>query len=327
MTYQPYDFKRVQPQPPSSCPRPGIRERPLDDFQFRTIPDGLPPSNFDATQDIPLLSQSISKNCLALFLDLIKNLNDSSDCPNDIRTFIRATDPDNIMLYYNIVQHENASRAKAITFNTYDELEEEVLEPIRSRFDLVFIGSNLWKEDMECMEWLDQRENDSVLYINFGSITPLSPDQTVEFAWGLSHSNHHFLWIIRPDMMNGKGSVLQEGFLVETKGSGLMVGWCLQEQVLAHPAGGGFLTHCGWNSTVETISSGVPMVCCPFLAEQQTTLEIEGDGTRGEVEKLVRVMMEGEKGENMRRKALEWKEKAHLAAKPGGSSFNNSGQS
>ncbi|XP_022867885.1 7-deoxyloganetin glucosyltransferase-like, partial [Olea europaea var. sylvestris] len=241
----------------------------------------------------------------------------------------------------------------AIIFNTFDELEEEVLEAIRAKYNRVYtigpiqllekeiyeqnlksIGSNLWKEDMECLNWLDQRKNDSVLYINFGSITPLSPDQKVEFAWGLAKSNHHFLWIIRPDLMNGKGSILPEGFLEETKGRGLMVGWCPQEQVLAHPAIGGFLTHCGWNSTIETISEGVPMVCWPFFAEQQTNcryackkwdigVEIEGNVTRGKVEKMVRVMMEGEKGKEMRKKALEWEEKAQLAAKHGGSSYQN----
>ncbi|KAL8536191.1 hypothetical protein ACS0TY_011724 [Phlomoides rotata] len=403
----------------------------LPDFQFRTIPDGLPPpSNADATQDIPLLSQSISKNCLTPFLDLINNLNDSHDCPNvscivsdgvmsftldaaeklnipevlffttsacgfmgylyypelvsrglvpfkdescftngyldteidwipgmkgirlrDIPTFIRTTDPDDIMLNYNIVQHENASRAKAVIINTFDDLETEVLEAIRGRFESVYtigplqllekeiyqkkkltsIGSSLWKEDVECLKWLDERESNSVLYINFGSITPLSPSQMVEFAWGLAKSNHYFLWIIRPDLMNGKASVLPEGFLEETEGRGLMVGWCPQEQVLAHAAVGGFLTHCGWNSTVETVSEGVPILCWPFFAEQQTNcryactkwgigVEIEGEVSRGKVEKMVKLMMEGKE---MREKALGWREKAHLAAKPGGSSYRN----
>ncbi|KAL9174536.1 hypothetical protein ABFS82_02G058500 [Erythranthe guttata] len=187
---------------------------------------------------------------------------------------------------------------------------------------------------MECLDWLDKKQNDAVLYINFGSITPLSPGQMVEFAWGLAQSNHHFLWIIRPDLVDGKGSVLPEGFLEETKGRGLLVGWCPQEKVLAHAAVGGFLTHCGWNSTVETISEGVPMVCWPFFAEQQTNcryackewgigVEIEGDVTRGKVERMVKVMMEGEEGVVMRKKAAEWKEKACAAAKPGGSSYRN----
>ncbi|CAI9764485.1 unnamed protein product [Fraxinus pennsylvanica] len=405
----------------------------IEDFQFRTIPDGLPPpSNSDATQDIPALSESITKNCLGPFLELIQNLNDSSECPKvscivsdgvmsftldaaeklgipevvffttsacgfmgylyygelvargyvpfkdesfftngyldteidwipgmkgirlrDFPSFIRTTDSNDIMLNYNIVQHKNASRAKAIILNTYDELEVEVLEAIRAKFNLVYtigpiqllekeiyeqqlksIGSNLWKEDMGCLDWLDQRENDSVLYINFGSITPLSADQMVEFAWGVANSNQYFLWIIRPDMMSSKGTILPEGFLETTKGRGIIVEWCSQEQVLAHNAIGGFLTHCGWNSTIETISEGVPMICWPFFAEQQTNcryacakwdigIEIEGDVTREKVEELVRVMMEGEKGKEMRKKALDWKNKAQLAAKPNSSSYNN----
>ncbi|KAL6545802.1 hypothetical protein OROGR_009676 [Orobanche gracilis] len=407
----------------------------LNDFQFKTIPDGLPTSNSDATQDIPLLSQSMSENCLAPFSDLINSLNDSSsDSPNvscivsdgvmsftldaaeklgipevvffttsacgfmgylhygelvargyvpfkdescftngyldteidwipgmkgirlrDLPTFIRTSDPDDIMLNYNITQHKNASRAKAIIINTFDELEDEVLQAVRSKFENVYtigplqllekeiykkklnsgsIGSNLWKEDTSCLDWLNQKLENSVLYINFGSITPLSPVQMVEFAWGLANSNHQFLWIIRPDLMNGEGSVLPEGFVDVTEGRGLMVAWCPQEQVLGHEAVGGFLTHCGWNSTIETVSEGVPMVCWPFFAEQQTNcryacvnwgigVEIEGEVTRGKVEEMVRVMMEGGKGKEMREKALEWKEKARLAVKAGGSSYCN----
>ncbi|EYU45236.1 hypothetical protein MIMGU_mgv1a024522mg, partial [Erythranthe guttata] len=96
------------------------------------------------------------------------------------------------------------------------------------------IGSNLWKEDMECLEWLDKKQNDAVLYINFAALR----------RHRRGKCNHQFLWIIRPDLVDGKGSVLPEGFLEETKGRGLLVGWCPQEKVLAHAAVGGFLTHC-----------------------------------------------------------------------------------
>lgn len=274
----------------------------------------------------------------------------------DMPTFIRTTDPDDIMLNYNIVQHENAGRSTAVVFNTFDELEADVLEAIQARFSDVYtvgplqlvekeingpdsaasIGSNLWKEDLECLKWLDGQEAESVLYINFGSITPLSAAQMAEFAWGLAGSGRRFLWVIRPDLVAGKGAVLPEGFAEETEGRGMTVGWCRQEAVLAHAAVGGFLTHCGWNSTLEAVAEGVPMVCWPFFAEQQTNCryacsggawgvgaEIEGEVTRWEVERVVRMVMEGEKGKEMRRRAVEWKIRARAAAARGGSSYEN----
>lgn len=93
----------------------------------------------------------------------------------------------------------------------------------------------------------------------------MTPQQMVEFAWGLANSEKTFLWIIRPDL-----SVLPAEFVEATKERGLLASWCQQEEVLKHPAIGGFLTHSGWNSTIESVCSGVPMVCWPFFAEQQT---------------------------------------------------------
>ncbi|XP_073022048.1 7-deoxyloganetin glucosyltransferase-like [Primulina eburnea] len=404
----------------------------LEDFRFRTIPDGLPPSDKDATQDIPQLCDSLRRNGLPPFLELIKNLNESPDYPKvscivsdavmsftldaaeqlgilevvfyttsacgfmaychfrelvargifplkdesyltngyletkldwvpgmknirlrDFPSFIRSTDPDEIMVHYNILQTKNVSRAKAVIINTYEELEKDVVHALSQKFDRVHtigplhllervvqnpeiksIGPSLWKENEECMEWLDQREPNSVLYVNFGSITVLSPAQLLEFAWGLANSDQQFLWIIRPDLVSGDKAILPEEYSKEVKDRAMMVEWCSQEQVLAHPSVGGFLTHSGWNSTIECISEGVPMICWPFFAEQQTNcryacteweigLEIEGDVEREKVANLVKVLMEGEKGKEMRKKALEWKDKAQLAAKPGGSSYNN----
>lgn len=271
----------------------------------------------------------------------------------DFPSFIRTTDPKDIMVNYNILQTKNASRAKAVIINTCDDLEKEVVEAIREKFKRVCtigplqllehqiknpklksIGSSLWKEDDDCIEWLDKKPPNSVLDVNFGSITILSAKQLLEFAWGLANSNQHFLWIIRPDLVSGESAILPEEYSREIEGRALMVEWCNQEQVLAHPSVGGFLTHSGWNSTIECISEGVPMICWPFFAEQQTNcryactewetgLEIEGEVTREKVAKLVKILMEGEKGKEMGKKALEWKEKARLAVKPGGSSYQN----
>ncbi|KAI3445746.1 hypothetical protein Pfo_002411 [Paulownia fortunei] len=270
----------------------------------------------------------------------------------DFPSFIRTTDPDDIMVNYNMLQTKNASRAKAVIINTYDELEKGVLEALRQKFDQVLsigplhllervvknpvksMGSSLWKEDDACIPWLDQRAPGSVLYVNFGSITVVSTQQLLEFAWGLANSNHYFLWVVRPDLVSGESTILPKDYSKEIEGRAMMVGWCSQEQVLAHPSVGGFLTHSGWNSTIECVSEGVPMICWPFFAEQQTNcryacanweigLEIKGEVRRDKVADLVKVLMEGDKGKEMRKKALEWKDKAQSAAKPGGSSHYN----
>lgn len=196
------------------------------------------------------------------------------------------------------------------------------------------IGSSLWKEEPECFQWLDSRKPRSVVYVNFGSITVMTPQQHTEFAWGLANSKQTFLWVIRPDLVLGEKVTLTQDYVGETKERGLMVRWCQQEQVLSHPSIGGFLTHSGWNSMMESLSGGVPMICWPFFAEQQTNcsycckewgvgMEIDSNVKREDVEKLVRELMEGERGMAMQEKAKEWKRKAEEACEIQGSSYLN----
>ena len=91
----------------------------------------------------------------------------------------------------------------------------------------------------------------------------------VEFAWGLAGSGSSFLWIVRPDVVVGSDSAaLPREFFEEVKERGMVTTWCPQERVLGHPSVGAFLTHCGWNSTLEGIGAGVPLVTCPLFAEQ-----------------------------------------------------------
>ncbi|KAK2659779.1 hypothetical protein Ddye_006312 [Dipteronia dyeriana] len=130
------------------------------------------------------------------------------------------------------------------------------------------IKSNLWKEQPRCLEWLDTKESNSVVYVNFGSVTIMT-EQLVEFAWGLANSKHNFLWVIRPDLVIGESAILPPEFVSETKEWSLLASWCSQEQVLNYPPIGGFLTNSSWNSTIECLRSGVPMLCWPFF-EQQT---------------------------------------------------------
>ncbi|CAA7395124.1 unnamed protein product [Spirodela intermedia] len=404
----------------------------IPDFKFRTIPDGLPSSDGDCTQDTASLCESTKNNCLAPFRELLAALNASCEAPlvtcivsdrgmnftldaakeigvpevwlcttsacgylcylhfrelvdrgltpvkamerltkeylntpinwipgmpnlrlRDLPSFWRTTDPDDFMMKFIVQMSEDCSRASAVVFNTFDDLEAPVLQALASfvppaytigplpllvqqlpHRPVAMVGSSLWKEDNNCLEWLDRRKPESVVYVNFGSITVMTNEQLVEFAWGLADSNQDFLWIIRPDLVKGESAVLPEEFLREIEDRGLLAIWCSQEKVLGHPAVGGFLTHSGWNSTLESICSGVPMICWPFFAEQQTNcryscavwgigMEIDGDVRREEVRSLIAELMEGEKGKEMRRRAREWKERAVDATKPGGTSSRN----
>ncbi|XP_034197472.1 7-deoxyloganetin glucosyltransferase-like [Prunus dulcis] len=273
----------------------------------------------------------------------------------DLPSFLRTTDPEDVMLSFALGVVERASKASAIILNTYDTLEYKVLEALSSMFPPIYtigpnhllvnkivpqntilssIGSSLWKEEPECLQWLDSKEPDSVVYVNFGSITVMTPQQLVEFAWGLANSKKPFLWTIRPDLVKDDAAIFPSEFTQETKQRGLLVSWAPQEEVLNHPSIGGFLTHSGWNSTIESLSAGVPMVIWPFFADQQTNcwflctqwgvgLEIDSNVKRSEVEKLVRELMSGEKGKEMRKNAMEWKRKAEEATGPRGSSLLN----
>ncbi|KDP40910.1 hypothetical protein JCGZ_24909 [Jatropha curcas] len=274
----------------------------------------------------------------------------------DFPALIRTTDGNDFFLNFAIREVEGASKASAIILNTFDDLERQVLVSLSSVFtppiytigplDLLLdkiaprnnltsnIGSNLWKEDHESLQWLNSKKPDSVLYVNFGSMINLTPQELVEFAWGLANSKKDFLWIIRPDLVNDKSVVLPQDFLLEVKERGLIASWCPQEEILKHPSIGGFLSHMGWNSTIESLSSGVAMVCWPFLGEQPTNCwfacnewgigtEMDSSVKRDEIEKVVRVLMEGEKGKEMKKKAAEWKRKAEEAIAPDGKSVLN----
>ncbi|KAL6962348.1 7-deoxyloganetin glucosyltransferase [Sarracenia purpurea var. burkii] len=178
------------------------------------------------------------------------------------------------------------------------------------------MGSNLRKEDLECLGWLNSKKPNSVVYVNFGSVTVMTPTQLVKFAWGLANSIQTFLWIIRPDLVAGDTTLLPSEFVAATKERSFITSWCPQEQVLAHPSIGGFLTHCRWNSTIESFPTECPMVIWPFFAEQQTNCwsccsewgigrEIDSNIKRDEVESLVRELVVGEKGKEMMKKSMK----------------------
>ncbi|KAK3423553.1 hypothetical protein EUGRSUZ_F00346 [Eucalyptus grandis] len=290
-------------------------------------------------------------NILDTIIDWIPEMRNI--CLGELLSFLRTPDPDDLMINFCLRETERAKRASAIVFNTFDRLEHEVLDALKAMVPPIYtlgplhilteqlpdddtksIGSNPWKEDLGCLEWLDSNPPVSVVYVNFGSITVMSPAQLGELAWGLANSGQAFLWVIRPDLVLGNMAILPPDFLAATRQRSLLVSWCPQERVLNHPAVGGFLTHGGWKSTIESIVAGVPVVCWPFFVEQQRNcwysceewgigLEIDDDVKRDEVERQVRELMEGERGKAMKRKVMEWQEMAREAARPSGSSCSN----
>ncbi|PIA50832.1 hypothetical protein AQUCO_01200240v1 [Aquilegia coerulea] len=152
----------------------------------------------------------------------------------------------------------------------------------------------------------------------------MTKDQLVEFAWGLANSKHPFLWVIRPDLVIGEAAILPPEFTNETADRGMISGWCLQEKVLCHSSTGVMDTMCG----------GVRIISWPFFGDQQTNCwnacvhwgfgtEIDKNVKRDEVEKMLRELMESEKGKEMKERAMEWKKSAEDSIKPGGSSYMN----
>nr|XP_017251276.1 PREDICTED: 7-deoxyloganetin glucosyltransferase-like isoform X2 [Daucus carota subsp. sativus] len=274
----------------------------------------------------------------------------------DLPTFIQTTDTENIMLKYTKEAMNNARNSTGHVIHTFDDLEQEVVNAISSLFPNVYtigpqqlllnllepdhedfkgIGYNLWEEEKTCLQWLDSKEADSVVYVNFGSLAIMSQEKLVEFGWGLANSHQNFLWIIKPDFIVGESkTTLGLEFMECIKERGFISSWCPQEQVLNHRSVGGFLTHGGWNSTIESLSAGVAMLCLPFFGDQVTNcryictewecgMEVDDNVRRDDVEKLVRILMEGVEGKKLKKKAMEWKQKAEKACSPDGSSSRN----
>ncbi|XP_019152334.1 PREDICTED: 7-deoxyloganetic acid glucosyltransferase-like [Ipomoea nil] len=268
----------------------------------------------------------------------------------DLSPFCR--DEDLAVLYYT--EARLAVQARGLILNTFEDLEGPILSQIRTKYPNVYtIGplhahlkatlasksthsNSLLQEDETCMAWLDSQEPKSVIYVSFGSISVITRQQLMEFWYGLVNSGKKFLWVMRSDLVAGKDdeespipSELEEG----TKANGYIVGWAPQEAVLDHPAVGGFLTHSGWNSTLESIVAGVPMICWPLFADQQTNSRFVGEVwklgldmkdvcDRSSVEKLIRELMEKRKGEFLER-AENMAKLGKQAISEGGSSYCN----
>ncbi|KAL5997975.1 hypothetical protein ACLOJK_008909 [Asimina triloba] len=255
-----------------------------------------------------------------------------------------------------LAQFSNLDKPYCLLFNTVNELEDEAVRCLGQIWRVKTVGPSLpsmyldqciegdndygfsyWKADgLACMEWLDSRETGSVVYMSFGSIATLGSDQMEEFAWGLRETDYKFLWVVRASEAEKLPSKFKDEVLAD--GKGLILTWVPQLEVLAHRSMGCFVTHCGWNSILEALSLGVPMVGVPQWTDQPTNAKyvedvwgvglrakVDGKGIVGrhEIGKCVKEVMEGEKAEGIRRNARKYKEWIKAAVTDHGSSYKN----
>ncbi|XP_050373034.1 mogroside IE synthase-like [Argentina anserina] len=275
---------------------------------------------------------------------------------NDLPSFLSDVESYPAFLKLATNQYSNLKKPNCIFFSSFDKLEKEVLKWMESQdwpvkmigptLPSVFLderleddkdyGLSLFKPNVETsMKWLDSKKPGSVVYASFGSLADLSIEQTEELAFGLKNSCFDFLWVVR----ESEQDKLPKNFEQEISGKGLVVSWCQQLQVLAHEAVGCFLTHCGWNSTLEALSLGVPMVVIPHWADQPTNAKFVEDvwkvgvrvnvnkksglATKEEIAVCIKEVMDKEKGMKFRMASLNWKKLANEAVEEGGSSDKN----
>ncbi|OIW01407.1 hypothetical protein TanjilG_25703 [Lupinus angustifolius] len=257
--------------------------------------------------------------------------------------------------YFDIVvnQFSNIDKVDWVLANTFYELEKEVIDwlvkiwPVKTIGPTVpsmFLdkrlqddkdyGISIYNQNTEaCNKWLNDKPKGSVVYVSFGSMAGLSEEQTEEVAWGLRDSDCYFIWVVR--------TIDQEKLPKEFVGTlekGLILTWCPQLEVLTHEAVACFVTHCGWNSTLEALSLGVPMIAMPQWTDQTTNAKYivdvwevgvkavadEKEIVRREtIKDCIKEMLEAEKGNEMKKNAMKWKNLVKNSVDEGGSSDKN----
>ncbi|XP_068635588.1 zeatin O-glucosyltransferase-like [Aristolochia californica] len=225
-------------------------------------------------------------------------------------------------------------------FRAAGALKTWTIGPLNS----IAIEKNISHSRHKCMEWLDMQPRKSVIYISFGTMSSVSDEQIKELAMGLKGSNQRFLWVLREadrgDIFKDEGKLcnLPDDFDGTAEGMGMIIrDWAPQVGILAHPSTGGFMTHCGWNSSMESISMGVPVVAWPMASDQPRNAMLLTDVLKmgvsvrdwarwdqvvpaGDIEAAVRRLMETEEGKEMRKRAAELSVAVRGSLAEGGSS-------
>ncbi|GAB4825788.1 hypothetical protein Ancab_008664 [Ancistrocladus abbreviatus] len=268
---------------------------------------------------------------------------------------IRPSGQEPLLLQASLAEYSNLDKADFVLVNTIYELEEKVVDSIsthcpniltigptipsvyldnRIEDDKIY-GLNLFNLDYEITtKWLEDKPPSSVVYVSFGSLWSLGEEQMRELAWALKASKCYYLWVIRASLQ----AELPKDIFTDIGEKGIIVNWSPQLEVLANKAIGCFLTHCGWNSTLEGLCLGVPMVAMPQWIDQMTNAMLIQDvwkvGTRVKLDEkgivtgqeiMTRIMevMHGEQAEEIRANAKRISCLAKAAISKGGSSDQN----
>ncbi|XWS09462.1 hypothetical protein CRYUN_Cryun40dG0086600 [Craigia yunnanensis] len=276
--------------------------------------------------------------------------------PGDLPSFVCSSEGSYIAYLGRVLnQFNNIHKADFILLNTFHKLEDEAVDAMSKVYPLLTIGPTVPSMYLDkrvendrsygldlfnfnssiTTNWLSTKPTRSVIYVSFGSVTSLSNNQMEEIACGLKKSNFYFLWVVRAS----EEAKLPKEFKEETTDKGLIVNWSPQLDVLWNDAVGCFFTHCGWNSTTEALSLGVPMVAMPQWTDQTTDAKyIEdiwkvgirvkvdhetGIVNRKEIESCIRQVMEGERASEIKENAKKWREWALEAVAKGGTSDQN----
>nr|CAB3470760.1 unnamed protein product [Digitaria exilis] len=250
----------------------------------------------------------------------------------------------------DLIETLDKERPRAtVLVNTCRELEVGALAALGRQHDVLPVGpvlpsgsetGILKHDDAKYMEWLDAKPENSVAYVSFGSLATMGREQLDELLRGLEESGRPYICVVRKDI---KAALGEDDEAAETMGerleNGMLVEWCDQVRVLSHAAVGCFVTHCGWNSVMESVASGVPMVCVPRLSDQRMNAQLVARewrvGVRAQVDEggvlraaelrrcIDEVMDNSEAAAEVRRMAKKWKQVVTEALCKGGSSEHN----
>nr|BAF75884.1 glucosyltransferase [Dianthus caryophyllus] len=278
---------------------------------------------------------------------------------DEIPSFLHPTTPYPYLRRAILEQFKNITKPSSILMDTFYELEKNTIDftlkllgqttvrPIGPLFKKTVSGSSQiradsCKPDTECLKWLDGQPEHSVVYISMGTVAYLKQEQVDEMAAGLEAAGVSFLWVDKPPPPehNINPHTIPQDFLDRVGDKGKVISFSPQEQVLAHPALACFMTHCGWNSSMEAITLGVPVIAFPQWGDQVTDAkflcDVFGMGKllcrgehdkkiipRDEIERCLREATLGPKAAEMKENALKWKVTATEAIADDGSSDLN----